>query len=84
MAKKIKLLFFTPIESRFPSLGQPLGLGYLTAYLERHLPNLDIVIETSPHNYLENILRYSPDVLGFSIAKPQCTKDTEASKQKHS
>lgn len=84
MAKKIKLLLFTPIESRFPSLGQPLGLGYLAAYLERHLPNLDIVIETSPHNCLENILRYSPDVLGFSSPTAEWTKVTEVAKQIHS
>lgn len=66
--------------SRFPTLGQPLGLGYLASYLEKHLKNLDIVIETSCDNGLENILRYQPDVVGFSSATAEWAKVVDIAK----
>lgn len=78
--KDKKLLLFNPIVSHFPTLGQPLGLGYLAAYLEKHLRNLEVVIETSYHNGLENILRYKPDVVGFSSATSEWTKVIDIAK----
>lgn len=78
--KDKKLLLFTPIVSHFPTLGQPLGLGYLASFLEKHLKNLEIVIETSFHNGLENILRYQPDIVGFSSATAEWAKVIDIAK----
>lgn len=63
-SRRKKLLLVSPHLGVTP----PLGIGYITSYLEDKLPELkvDISIIRPGKSSVEEILKKSPDVVGFS------------------
>jgi len=68
------LLFITSLpEDELVRRQFPLGVGYVAAYLEEHLADIEVVLTADP----EDIFNEKPDLLGISSVS-QCFKQAQA------
>lgn len=71
----MKVVFFITSlpEDELEKRQFPLGAGYIGAYLEQHLEDIEVIITASS----EDIFKHKPDILGISSVS-QCFKQAKA------
>jgi len=58
-----------------------LGLGYLASYLKKYLPQTELSLSFAKDNYLADIKRIGPDVVGFSAMSHTFNPQIEKAKK---
>lgn len=58
-----------------------LGLGYLASYLQKYAPEIEVSISFDKDDYLSDIEKIKPQVVGFSAMTPTFFRQTEKAKR---
>lgn len=58
-----------------------LGLGYLASYLKKYLPGIELSLSFAKDNYLADIKRIGPDIVGFSAISHTFNPQIEKAKK---
>lgn len=79
--QNIRLHFIVDMDEASSNFSPSLGIGYLSAYLKKHLEGIQVSLSFLSDNIASDIERIKPDIIGFSSTSRFFTECKEIGRQ---